>query len=93
MPDQTITRRQFVVRTGAAATGATAGIYATQPAAAGENSVQFSQVDAAYPLSGKDGRLRGVLSRECEGQGGAMIERSLKCLRGVLIELKIPVGG
>ena len=33
----------------------------------------------------------GVLSMECEGQGGPMIERSLKWLRGTLAELKIPV--
>jgi sugar phosphate isomerase/epimerase len=33
----------------------------------------------------------GVLSMECEGQGGPMIERSLKWLRGVLADLKIPV--
>ncbi len=34
--------------------------------------------------------FRGVLSMECEGQGGPMIERSLKWLRDVLAELKIP---
>ena len=33
----------------------------------------------------------GVLSMECEGQGGPMIERSLKWLRSTLAELKIPV--
>ena len=27
---------------------------------------------------------------ECEGQGGPMIERSLKWLRGTLAELKMP---
>jgi len=32
----------------------------------------------------------GVLSMECEGQGGPMIERSLKWLRGTLAELNIP---
>jgi sugar phosphate isomerase/epimerase len=32
---------------------------------------------------------RGVLSMECEGQGGPMIERSLGWLRGVLHELGI----
>jgi sugar phosphate isomerase/epimerase len=33
----------------------------------------------------------GVLSIECEGQGGPMIEQSLAWLRGVLAELKVPV--
>ena len=32
----------------------------------------------------------GVLSMECEGQGGPMIERSLQWLRGTLAELNIP---
>ena len=35
----------------------------------------------------------GVLSMECEGQGGPMIERSLKWLRGALTDLKIPAEG
>ena len=35
----------------------------------------------------------GVLSMECEGQGGPMIERSLAWLRGTLAELKIPTDG
>jgi sugar phosphate isomerase/epimerase len=33
----------------------------------------------------------GVLSMECEGQAGPMIERSLAWLRGALQELQIPV--
>ena len=37
----------------------------------------------------RDHGYDGVLSMECEGQGGPMIERSLKWLRGVLAELKI----
>ena len=32
----------------------------------------------------------GILSMECEGQGGPMIERSLSWLRGVLSELESP---
>jgi len=38
----------------------------------------------------KDGGYKGVLSMECEGQGGPMIEKSLSWLRGVLRELQIP---
>jgi inosose dehydratase len=36
-------------------------------------------------------RFTGVLSMECEGQGGPMIERSLAWLRQTLSELNIPV--
>ncbi|MCL4201797.1 MAG: sugar phosphate isomerase/epimerase [Pirellulaceae bacterium] len=36
-------------------------------------------------------RFTGVLSMECEGQGGPMIERSLAWLRQTLRELNIPV--
>ena len=39
----------------------------------------------------RDHGYNGVLSMECEGQGGPMIERSLKWLRGVLAELNFPV--
>jgi inosose dehydratase len=39
----------------------------------------------------RDGGFDGVLSIECEGQGGPMIERSLAWLRKTLAELKIPV--
>lgn len=38
----------------------------------------------------RDRGFDGVLSMECEGQGGPMIERSLAWLRGVLRELAIP---
>ena len=38
----------------------------------------------------KDSGYKGVLSMECEGQGGPMIEKSLSWLRGVLRELQIP---
>jgi sugar phosphate isomerase/epimerase len=34
----------------------------------------------------------GVLSMECEGAGGPMIERSLAWLRNTLVELGIPEG-
>ncbi len=39
----------------------------------------------------RDHGYQGVLSIECEGQGGPMIEESLRWLRGTLAELKIPV--
>lgn len=38
----------------------------------------------------RDRGFDGVLSMECEGQGGPMIERSLAWLRGTLRELAIP---
>jgi len=38
----------------------------------------------------RDGGFTGVLSMECEGQGGPMIERSLAWLRKTLKELGIP---
>ena len=38
----------------------------------------------------RDHGYDGVLSMECEGQGGPLIERSLKWLRGMLAELHIP---
>ncbi|MBN1422782.1 MAG: sugar phosphate isomerase/epimerase [Planctomycetes bacterium] len=39
----------------------------------------------------RDGGFQGVLSMECEGQGGPMIEASLRWLRGTLEELGIPI--
>jgi len=39
----------------------------------------------------RDHKYAGVLSMECEGQGGPMIERSLKWMRKTLGELKIPI--
>jgi sugar phosphate isomerase/epimerase len=39
----------------------------------------------------RDRRYDGVLSMECEGQGGPMIERSLAWLRATLAGLDIPV--
>ena len=41
----------------------------------------------------RDRGYQGVLSIECEGQGGPMIESSLGWLRRTLAELKIPVDG
>jgi len=41
----------------------------------------------------RDHGYQGVLSIECEGQGGPMIERSLAWLRNTLEELKIPITG
>ena len=39
----------------------------------------------------RDGGFDGVLSMECEGQGGPMIEKSLAWLRATLEELNIPI--
>jgi len=39
----------------------------------------------------RDHGYDGVLSMECEGQGGPMIEQSLKWMRNTLAELNIPV--
>lgn len=39
----------------------------------------------------RDHGYTGVLSMECEGQGGAMIEQSLKWMRETLSDLKIPI--
>jgi sugar phosphate isomerase/epimerase len=41
----------------------------------------------------RDHGYNGVLSIECEGQGGPMIEKSLAWLRKTLGELKIPIEG
>jgi hypothetical protein len=40
----------------------------------------------------RDHGYSGALSMDCEGQGGPMIERLLKCLRGVLAELGLGAG-
>ncbi len=40
----------------------------------------------------RDHGYQGVLSMECEGKGGPMIERSLKWMRNTLAELKIAEG-
>jgi sugar phosphate isomerase/epimerase len=39
----------------------------------------------------RDHGYTGVLSMECEGQGGPMIEQSLKWMRNTLKELNIPI--
>ena len=39
----------------------------------------------------QDHGYNGVLSMECEGQGGPMIEHSLKWMRNTLAELNIPI--
>jgi sugar phosphate isomerase/epimerase len=39
----------------------------------------------------RDHGYTGVLSMECEGQGGPMIEASLAWVRRTLAELRIPV--
>ena len=39
----------------------------------------------------RDSGYDGVLSMECEGQGGPMIEQSLKWMRDTLAELDIPI--
>ena len=41
----------------------------------------------------RDNGYTGVLSMECEGQGGPMIEQSLKWMRNTLKELNIPIEG
>ncbi|MDT8303663.1 MAG: sugar phosphate isomerase/epimerase [Sedimentisphaerales bacterium] len=41
----------------------------------------------------RDYGYTGVLSMECEGQGGPMIEQSLKWMRNTLKELNIPING
>jgi sugar phosphate isomerase/epimerase len=39
----------------------------------------------------RDHGYQGVLSMECEGQGGPMIEKSLAWLRNTLLELDVPI--
>lgn len=39
----------------------------------------------------RDHGYKGVLSMECEGQAGPMIEQSLQWIRDTLAELKIPI--
>ncbi len=41
----------------------------------------------------RDNNYTGVLSMECEGQAGPMIEKSLAWLRQILTDLKIPIEG
>ena len=51
----------------------------------GVNAANIKQCLAILRNAGYD----GVLSIECEGQGGPMIEKSLAWLRRTLAELKI----
>jgi len=39
----------------------------------------------------RDYNYKGILSMECEGQGGPMIEKSLAWLRRTLTELNVPI--
>ena len=56
------------------------------------DGVNADNIKKCLPLL-RDHGYDGVLSMECEGQGGPMIERSLAWLRGTLAELKIPTDG
>lgn len=71
----------------AAARGEQTGI-AVSHCALGEG-VNAGNIRACLEIL-RDRGYRGVLSMECEGAGGPMIERSLKWLRGLLKELGIP---
>jgi sugar phosphate isomerase/epimerase len=71
----------------AAVRGEQTGIAVSQCAIGdGVNADNIRQVLAILRDHGFD----GALSMECEGQGGPMIEKSLKWLRGTLAELDIP---
>ena len=67
--------------------GATAGIAVSQ-CAIGEG-VNAGNIRRVLEIL-RDRGYTGVLSMECEGQGGPMIERSLLWLRATLAELGIP---
>jgi len=56
------------------------------------DGVNARNIKACLKLLADHG-YHGVLSMECEGQAGPMIERSLAWLRATLDELKIPVEG
>jgi len=71
----------------AAARGEQTGIAVSQCAVGdGVNADNIRQCLAVLSDNGFD----GVLSIECEGQGGPMIDKSLAWLRGTLDELNIP---
>jgi sugar phosphate isomerase/epimerase len=71
----------------AAARGGQTGIAVSHCAIGdGVNAENIRQVLRRLRDSGYD----GVLSMECEGQSGPMIERSLAWLRGTMDDLKIP---
>ncbi len=70
-----------------AARGAQTGIAVSQCAIGeGVNAPNIRQVLTIL----RDRGYAGVLSMECEGQGGPMIDRSLSWLRSLLRELRIP---
>jgi sugar phosphate isomerase/epimerase len=71
----------------AAARGKQAGI-ASSHCAIGEG-VNAENIKKCLAVM-RDHGYQGVLSMECEGEGGPMIERSLKWLRGALAGLNIP---
>jgi sugar phosphate isomerase/epimerase len=72
----------------AAVLGQQTGIAVSQCALGdGVNADNIRQCLAVLRDAGYD----GVLSMECEGQGGPMIERSLEWMRRTLAELSIPV--
>jgi sugar phosphate isomerase/epimerase len=73
----------------AASRGKQTGVAASSACVIGEG-VNAENVKKCIAMLGDHG-YHGVLSMECEGQGGPMIERSLKWLRRTLAELNIPV--
>jgi len=73
----------------AAARGEQTGIAVSQCAIG--DGVNASNIRKCLEML-RDHGYDGVLSMECEGQGGPMIERSLAWLRSTLGELDIPVG-
>ena len=73
----------------AAARGEQTGIAVSQCAIGG--GVNADNIRGCLKVL-RDGGYDGVLSMECEGQGGPMIEQSLNWLRQTLDELDIPAG-
>ena len=72
----------------AASRGKQTGVAASSACVIGAG-VNAENIKKCFTLL-RDHGYAGVLSMECEGQGGPMIERSLKWLRGTLAELKMP---
>jgi sugar phosphate isomerase/epimerase len=73
------------------ARGKQTGISAAQYCVLGEG-VNAENIKKCF-VRLRDHGYQGVLSMECEGQGGPMIERSLRWMRDTLAELNIPVEG
>jgi sugar phosphate isomerase/epimerase len=73
------------------ARGKQTGIAAGEYCVLGEG-VNAENIKKCFALL-RDHGYQGVLSIECEGRGGPLIERSLAWLQGALAELKIPVEG